>query len=81
MLIWSYKHDIFRNTDAIELLAREAEELRRKLEAERQKLNDIPSEFYKIDLTVCQVFLSLFETSLYLFIRLQFNKLPNALTY
>ncbi|KAI6183181.1 hypothetical protein M3Y97_00461100 [Aphelenchoides bicaudatus] len=31
-----------RNTDAIELLAREAEELRRKLEAERQKLNDIP---------------------------------------
>lgn len=29
--------------DQIEILAREAEELRQKLEAERQKLNDIPS--------------------------------------
>ncbi|CAD5206239.1 unnamed protein product [Bursaphelenchus okinawaensis] len=31
-----------RQIDALELLTREAEELRRKLEAERQKLNDIP---------------------------------------
>jgi guanine nucleotide-binding protein subunit beta-5 len=31
-----------RNADALEILAREAEDLRRKLEAERQKLNDIP---------------------------------------
>ncbi|KAI6195406.1 hypothetical protein M3Y96_01227900 [Aphelenchoides besseyi] len=31
-----------RSIDAIDLLTREAEELRRKLEAERQKLNDIP---------------------------------------
>uniref|UniRef100_A0A915DBK9 WD_REPEATS_REGION domain-containing protein n=1 Tax=Ditylenchus dipsaci TaxID=166011 RepID=A0A915DBK9_9BILA len=31
-----------RSIDAIELLSREAEELRRKLDTERQKLNDIP---------------------------------------
>uniref|UniRef100_A0A914PPC4 Uncharacterized protein n=1 Tax=Panagrolaimus davidi TaxID=227884 RepID=A0A914PPC4_9BILA len=31
-----------RNADALETLAREAEDLRRKLDAERQKLNDIP---------------------------------------
>ncbi|MFH4981770.1 hypothetical protein AB6A40_008479, partial [Gnathostoma spinigerum] len=33
-----------RTADAIDMLAREAEELRQKLEQERQKLNDIPIE-------------------------------------
>lgn len=36
-----------RSIDAIELLSREAEDLRRKLELERQKLNDIPSINFK----------------------------------
>jgi guanine nucleotide-binding protein subunit beta-5 len=33
---------VSRSIDAIDLLAREAEDLRRKLDTERQKLNDIP---------------------------------------
>lgn len=37
-------YPVFRQGDQIEVLAKEAEELRKKLDQERQKLNDIPSE-------------------------------------
>lgn len=36
--------NVFRTNDSVEVLAREAEELRKKLDAERMKLNDIPSK-------------------------------------
>lgn len=35
-----------RQADQIEVLAKEADELRKKLDLERQKLNDIPSETF-----------------------------------
>uniref|UniRef100_A0A914DHK0 WD_REPEATS_REGION domain-containing protein n=1 Tax=Acrobeloides nanus TaxID=290746 RepID=A0A914DHK0_9BILA len=38
----TFNDGLTRNLDAVELLAREAEDLRRKLDAERLKLNDIP---------------------------------------
>ncbi|VDM77540.1 unnamed protein product [Strongylus vulgaris] len=42
-----------RQGDLIEALAKEAEELRKKLDQERQKLNDIPRDVFAIDVPKC----------------------------